>query len=71
MNGFFDKQSLGIPCPSCGHETKKSVGWIKLNDHFECVGCGQNVHLQRDKLLRDIKKVEKSLAEFGKGLGRR
>lgn len=67
MKGFFDDQSIDIAC-SKGHETAKSVGWLKANDRFNCPVCGQEILLARDDLLRGIRDAEKQLRDFGKGL---
>lgn len=65
MSGYFDKQSIDIPCAS-GHKTKKTVGWIKANDHFTCASCGGEVSIDKTGLLADLKKVETQLKAFGK-----
>lgn len=64
--GFLDDQTIAIPCPGCGEKNEKSVGWLKANDELTCAGCGQAVHLQRDKLLAGLKGIEEQIAEFQK-----
>jgi hypothetical protein len=66
--GFFDDQTLDLPCGACGHETPKTVGWIKANDHFVCDACGTRTNLDRSDLLGKLKKAEKALDDFGRNL---
>ena len=65
--GFFDDQTLDIPCPDCGKKAEKSVGWLKANKKFTCSGCGQTIDLQSDQFRRELAKAEKALANFMKG----
>lgn len=66
---MFEKAEIGIPCPKCGHETKKSIGWIKAHDEFTCAGCGSVIALEKEKLLSGLKGIDKSLAKFRKTIG--
>ncbi len=64
MTGFFDQSEIAIPCAKCGHQTQKSIAWLKANAQFVCAGCGQVIRLESEELLRGIKKAEKSIADF-------
>ena len=68
---MLDKHALDIPCPSCGHKTPKTIGWVKANDHFPCDGCGREITLDRDQFVADIKKAEKALAGFRRKISKR
>lgn len=35
-----DQNTIAIPCPNCGHETKKSLGWLQEHSDFTCAECG-------------------------------
>lgn len=67
---MLEKAKIGVPCPKCGHETKKSIAWIEANDDFVCSKCGSVVAVESEKLLATIKKAEQSLAKFRKSLGK-
>ncbi|GAJ91052.1 hypothetical protein RRH01S_01_05230 [Rhizobium rhizogenes NBRC 13257] len=59
-----------MPCPNCGHKTKKSIAWLKSNDKFSCDGCGRGITVQADELFAGIKETEKSIADLKKNLSR-
>ncbi|EPE98630.1 hypothetical protein RGCCGE502_09395 [Rhizobium grahamii CCGE 502] len=67
---MFEDAEISIPCPGCGHKTKKSIAWIQNNTYFSCEGCGRTVAFQADELLAGIENVDKTLADFRKKLGR-
>lgn len=71
MSELFGHQEIGLPCPACGHETKKTFGWIKSHNEFICP-CGMTVKLDREQMLRDIapledawRKLEQTIKNFG------
>lgn len=69
---MFEKAEIGIPCPECGHETSKTIAWIKAHDEMVCEGpdCGRTIHLERENLLAGLKDAEQSMAKFRKSIGR-
>jgi transcription initiation factor IIE alpha subunit len=67
---MFEKQTLGLPCPKCGHKTEKTVAWIKAHDDFTCEGCNSVVRMEKEKLLSGIKQAEDSIAKLRKKLSR-
>ncbi|WP_051052578.1 hypothetical protein [Bradyrhizobium liaoningense] len=73
MSGsLFDSQSIDIPCPGCGHKTKKTIAWIRAHHRYTCAGfgCGKDIVLERDKLLAGIDKASRSLDKFKRSLSR-
>lgn len=71
MDGIFDKGVLGIPCPACGHKTKKTIAWIKANEQMICDGCGRTVTLECEKLIEGINQANCAIAGLLKGKGKR
>jgi hypothetical protein len=67
MSGLFDDAEIPIPCPKCGRETQKSVGWIKSNDEFTC-DCGQVIRLEADDFRRGIEESEDALEDLKRKL---
>lgn len=61
----LDTHEISLTCPKCGHETKKSVGWLKANNKFTCGGCNSAVNLDTDKLLGSVRESEALLGGFG------
>lgn len=55
---------LPIPCPKCGHQTKKSIAWIKANDKFVCAGCGSTVNVQAEQLLAGLKQLDETIDDL-------
>jgi len=68
MTGLFDGKSIPIKCGGCGHKNEKTIAWIKRNDSLRCAGCGANIELQRDSLLKGLDKAEKTLADLRSNL---
>ena len=66
---MFENQEIGVPCPKCGHKTKKTVGWLKSNDKLTCGGCGSDLIVNSEELLAGIKEAEKAVAKFRKSIG--
>lgn len=67
---LFDKAEIAIPCPQCGHESKKTIGWMKSHENMQCPGCGSVITLDSAELKKGIASAEKSLKDFGKNLSR-
>lgn len=40
-----EDQCIAFPCPNCGTEINKTIGWFLRNDH---IGCGCGLHLPVD-----------------------
>ncbi|MBY5585326.1 hypothetical protein [Rhizobium leguminosarum] len=67
---MFDKQTIDIPCPKCGHETTKTIAWIKAHNDFVCAKCGSMITIDKEEILAGLKKAKASLAKFGKSIGK-
>ncbi|PCJ75545.1 MAG: hypothetical protein COA53_06520 [Rhodobacteraceae bacterium] len=66
----FDKGVLSIPCPQCGNETQKSIGWIKRKDEFICAGCSNTVTYDANVLLSGLDSANKDLDAFSRSFGK-
>ncbi|WP_441277791.1 hypothetical protein AB7783_12325 [Tardiphaga sp. 172_B4_N1_3] len=64
------KQTIAIPCPKCGTETKQTVAWLKNNKEFVCSGCGVTIAPDATELFRQLASADKTLKDtirrFGK-----
>ena len=40
---------IPFPCPNCGTEIRKTIGWFLRNDHIGC-GCGVHMHVDASAL---------------------
>lgn len=67
MASIFDTQSIDIPCPKCGTKHSKLIGWIKANSHIAC-GCGVSIKLEKDGLISELAKVDRSLASIPRNI---
>ena len=61
---MFDHSELTLACPNCGHQVQKSIGWLKRNDQFVCLGCRETVSLETDDLFRELKESARLVEEF-------
>ena len=66
---IFDKQELTIPCPHCGREIKKSIGWLKRHRQFVCP-CGVTT-FKADDLIRGVQQVDRRLDKFRRDIRRK
>lgn len=62
----FDKGEIALACPQCGRETKKTIAWVKANNHLTCPGCGERIKIDKTKLLRGLEKADKALADLSR-----
>lgn len=69
---LFDSEQIGIPCPKCGYETKKTIAWLRENSEFVCANCGTEIALERDQAVRTLDDVAKRISDVvGKWPGKR
>lgn len=61
---ILDDASIDIPCPQCGKETSKSIGWIKANQEFACPGCGNTIRLDSEAAIRELQKADNALDDL-------
>jgi len=40
---------IPFPCPNCGAEIRKTIGWFLRNDHIGC-DCGVHMHVDATAL---------------------
>lgn len=55
---MFDNAKLELPCPTCSHQTEKSIARIKMHDRLACEECGSLHNLVRDELIEGIAGLE-------------
>lgn len=59
---------VAIRCPKCGHESEKSIGWIKTHENFIC-SCGVEILLKSDEFIRKIDiDAANEISTFKRGL---
>jgi len=66
----FDKQTIDIPCPRCGHKLTEQIGRLQPHMSFVCAGCKEPVEINATELLRKVKQANQQLADFGKRVSR-
>jgi predicted RNA-binding Zn-ribbon protein involved in translation (DUF1610 family) len=54
-----------LPCPNCGHETTKTIEWVKGHTHFVCETCGATVSLDSEQLQQVIEIAEQAVQGRG------
>jgi hypothetical protein len=67
--GFFDDQTIDVPCPvaQCRSKATARIGELKAQATLRC-GAGHDFDVDAKKLLRGLKDAEKTISNFGKGL---
>ncbi|MDP2322539.1 MAG: hypothetical protein Q8N51_00725 [Gammaproteobacteria bacterium] len=63
MTGLFDDTLLSLPCPNCGHETPKTIGWLKTHDEYTCA-CGGLIKLDLEECRRRVAVAEAEAARI-------
>ena len=63
MTHDIDDAEIEISCENCGSRTKKSIGWIKDHEEFEC-GCGTMIPVDPSKFRKELVKTESELDGF-------
>ncbi len=65
MSGILNDSTIDLPCPGCGHETPKTIGWLKRHKEYQCAGCKETVNLDTGNLMKEIRKVENEFRKLG------
>ena len=68
MPDTLDSFEIGVPCPDCRRETRKTIGWLKSHDLLACVGCDRPIDLQDAEVREGIRSAEREIADFMKRL---
>lgn len=66
----LDSQTIELPCPHCGKKSAHTVGKLKTNPQITCSGCRQVFRVNANELRAAVQKIEKSLADLRRTLGR-
>ena len=48
-----DDHCIAFPCPNCGTEIQKTIGWLLRNDHIGC-GCGLHQRVNASDLRKGL-----------------
>jgi len=70
MKNLLDDQTIELACPHYGHKFKERIGKLKTNPKLTCGRCRASIDIKADQMRGEITKVEKSLAELQRTLGR-
>jgi hypothetical protein len=68
VNSFLDKARLGLGCPSCG-KVRTTIGATRRSPRLRCPN-GHEIEVDASQFDRELKNVDRSLAEFKKSLKR-
>jgi len=47
----LDDREIAFECPKCGHEIRKTIGWLKANQGLTCAGCGATMELRTEQVF--------------------
>jgi len=65
----IDSQAMEVPCQACGKKLSQTLGRLKKSPDLTC-SCGAVTHIDAADLNKSIAKVEKSLSDFARNLGK-
>lgn len=66
----IDSQTVELPCPHCNHKGTQTIGKLKTNPKLTCRACGQGFAVNANELRAAVQKIEKSLADLQRAIGR-
>lgn len=66
--GIFDDAEIEIPCPKCGYKTKQTIGRLRDQAQFECVGCGTTIKPSTRQFDSALNKVDQSIDDLRRQL---
>ncbi|MEN9375983.1 MAG: hypothetical protein RL710_1140 [Pseudomonadota bacterium] len=70
MKNLLDDQTIELACPNCSRKFKERIGKLKTNPKLTCTGCSTVISIDANQLRSEIAKVDKSLADLQRTLGR-
>ncbi len=70
MKNILDDQAIELAGPHCGHKFSEHIGKLKTNPKLTCGRCRVGIDIKADQMRGEIAKVEKSLADLQRTLGR-
>lgn len=70
MKSILDNEFADLACPQCGHKFKERLGKLKTNPTLTCAKCKAAIPVDANKLRATIQKVDKSVADIQRSLGR-
>jgi len=47
----LDDREIAFKCPKCGHDIRKTIGWLKANQNLACAGCGATMELRTEQVF--------------------
>ncbi len=64
---MFEEATIDIPCRKCGHQTPKTIAWLKANSEFDCRGCGSHIFLENvEELIATLDETEDAVLTLSK-----
>jgi DNA-directed RNA polymerase subunit RPC12/RpoP len=71
---MFEKHSVELTCPACGHKFQEQLGRLEKDPTIDCPGCHSPIEIKAQGLRDGLKKVDRAMADLQKtlkGLGKR
>jgi hypothetical protein len=69
VSGLLDKTPLELACPSCGRKVRTTIGAARRSPKLCCPN-GHEIEVDASQFDRELKKVDRSLADLEKSLKR-
>lgn len=61
FSAFCAGLKFSFPCPQCGHEFDKTLGWFESNDDIACPGCEARIGFEADEIRNVLPQLRDAL----------
>ena len=63
---LFDDAEVTVACPTCGHETEQTVGWLHTHDEAICPDCGKPFLVDSAQAIVALQECELRVGDVGR-----
>lgn len=66
MVNLFDSTRVDIPCPACGHNSSKTIGWLEANKDsvVACERCKRKFDFHTPEFRQALTELQTALDKF-------
>ena len=64
-----DADEWPIPCPECGYEIHKQIGWLKNNSSFSCPRCRFVGEFHTEAFIKALDQLKKTIGGAARNAG--
>lgn len=66
MVNLFDATRVDVPCPVCGHNASRTIGWLEANKDsaVSCENCARELNLGTPEFREALTELQTTLDKF-------